>query len=165
MQRSTARVRTSHVGRLPSPKGWEDMPARLVSAGITDPPVIAAQVTRAIAEIVKRQVEVRINCIGAGEFWTARSLAHYTPLQRHRGAPRSTGRAADHPSLDPRARRISRFLCRHGPPERSSWCPARSRCHRSPRASSPAAQSNRGGGTYLPIARHLLRFLRTIRLF
>jgi hypothetical protein len=26
MQRSTTRIRTSHVGRLPSPKGWEDMP-------------------------------------------------------------------------------------------------------------------------------------------
>jgi hypothetical protein len=29
MQRSMTRIRTSHVGRLPSPKGWEDMPGRL----------------------------------------------------------------------------------------------------------------------------------------
>ena len=78
MQRSMARIRTSHVGRLPPPKGWEDMPGQLASAEITDPAVIAAQVTPAIAETVRRQVEVGIDCIGDGEFWTARSLAHYT---------------------------------------------------------------------------------------
>jgi len=78
MQRSTSRIRTSHVGRLPPPKGWEHTPARLAGAEITDPAVIAAQVTPAIAETVKRQVEVGIDCIGDGEFWTARSLAHYT---------------------------------------------------------------------------------------
>jgi methionine synthase II (cobalamin-independent) len=78
MQRSMTRIRTSHVGRLPPPKGWEDTPGRLASAEITDPAVIAAQVTPAIAETVKRQVETGIDCIGDGEFWTARSLAHYT---------------------------------------------------------------------------------------
>ena len=78
MQRSMTRIRTSHVGRLPPPKGWEDMPGRLGSAEITGPAVIAAQVTPAIAETVRRQVETGIDCIGDGEFWTARSLAHYT---------------------------------------------------------------------------------------
>jgi hypothetical protein len=39
------RIRTSHVGRLPPPKGWEEMPARLASAEITGSAVIAAQVT------------------------------------------------------------------------------------------------------------------------
>ena len=78
MQRSVTRIRTSHVGRLPPPKGWEDMPGRLASAETTDPAVIAAEVTPAIAETVKRQVEAGIDCIGDGEFWTARSLAHYT---------------------------------------------------------------------------------------
>src|SRR5262245_9969931 len=29
MKRNTTRIRTSHVGRLPPPKGFEDMPARL----------------------------------------------------------------------------------------------------------------------------------------
>jgi len=79
MQRSITRIRTSHVGRLPPPKGWEDMPGRLASAEITDSAVIAAQVTPAIAETVRRQVETGIDCIGDGEFWTARSLA---PLHR-----------------------------------------------------------------------------------
>src|SRR5262249_22046941 len=57
MRRNTTRIRTSHVGRVPPPKGWEDTPGRLASAEITDPAAIAAQVTPAIAETVKRQVE------------------------------------------------------------------------------------------------------------
>ena len=56
--------------RLPPPKGWEDMPARLASAEITDSAFIAAQVTPAIAETVRRQFETGIDCIGDGEFWT-----------------------------------------------------------------------------------------------
>ena len=58
------RIRTSHVGRLPPPKGWEDMPARLGAAEITDPSALAEQITPAIAETVKRQVETGIDCIG-----------------------------------------------------------------------------------------------------
>jgi len=46
-------------------------------AEITDPVVIAAKVTPAIAETVKKQIEAGIDCIGDGEFWTARNLAHY----------------------------------------------------------------------------------------
>ena len=53
MQRSMTRIRTSHVGRLPPPKGCEDMPGRLASAEITDPAVIAAQVIRPF--VVSRQ--------------------------------------------------------------------------------------------------------------
>jgi 5-methyltetrahydropteroyltriglutamate--homocysteine methyltransferase len=71
------RIRTSHVGRLPPPKGREEIPGPLAGAEITDPAVIARQVTPAIAETVRRQVEVGIDCIGDAEFWTARSLAHY----------------------------------------------------------------------------------------
>jgi len=78
MKQSLTHIRTSHVGRLPPPKGWEDMPARLANAELTDPASIAAEVTPAIAETVKKQVEAGIDCIGDGEFWTARSLAHYT---------------------------------------------------------------------------------------
>jgi 5-methyltetrahydropteroyltriglutamate--homocysteine methyltransferase len=78
MQQNTTRVRTSHVGRLPPPKAWEEMPARLANGEVTDPATIAAEVAPAIAETVKRQVEIGIDCIGDGEYWTARSLAHYT---------------------------------------------------------------------------------------
>jgi 5-methyltetrahydropteroyltriglutamate--homocysteine methyltransferase len=78
MQRSTNRIRTSHVGRLPPPKGWEDMPAQLANAAITDPTRIASEVVPAVAATVKRQVEIGIDCVGDGEFWTARTLSHYT---------------------------------------------------------------------------------------
>jgi len=54
------------------------MPARLASGQLTDSAVIVAQVTPAIAETVRRQVEAGIDCIGDGEFWTARTLDHYT---------------------------------------------------------------------------------------
>src|SRR6476619_2545070 len=60
MKKSLTRIRTSHVGRLPPPKGWEDMPARLANAELTDPAAIAAEVTPAIAETVKKQVEAGI---------------------------------------------------------------------------------------------------------
>src|SRR6202043_2261878 len=73
MRHSLTRIRTSHVGRLPPPKGWADMPARLAGAEITDPVVIAAKVTPAIAETVKKQIEAGIDCIGDGEIWKARS--------------------------------------------------------------------------------------------
>jgi 5-methyltetrahydropteroyltriglutamate--homocysteine methyltransferase len=77
MQKSTTRIRTSHVGRLPPPKGWEDMPARLANAEVIDSGEIASHVVPAIVETVKKQVEIGIDCINDGEFWTARSLAHY----------------------------------------------------------------------------------------
>lgn len=77
MQKSTTRIRTSHVGRLPPPKGWEDMPARLANAEVIDSSEITSHVVPAIAETVKKQVEIGIDCINDGEFWTARSLAHY----------------------------------------------------------------------------------------
>ena len=104
MRRSLTRIRTSHVGRLPPPKGWADMPARLAGAEITDPVVIAAKVTPAIAETVKKQIETAIDCIGDGEFWTARNLAHYaahfTGVEARTGGRyvkrRYLGRRSDH---------------------------------------------------------------------
>ena len=116
MRRSLSRIRTSHVGRLPPPKGWTDMPARLADAEITDPVVIAAKVTPAIAETVKKQIEAgnrlhRRRRILDG----TQSRPLCCPLHRCRGAPGSAGRAADDPALDPRARRISGFLWRLRP--------------------------------------------------
>jgi len=78
MQRSARRIRTSHVGRLPPPKGWEDMPARLANAEITDRAAIGAAVLPAVTETVRWQADIGIDCIGDGEFWTARTFAHYT---------------------------------------------------------------------------------------
>jgi 5-methyltetrahydropteroyltriglutamate--homocysteine methyltransferase len=77
MQKSATRIRTSHVGRLPAPKGWEDMPQRLANAEVTDHGDIVQRVVPAIAEVVKKQTAIGIDCIGDGEFWTARTLSHY----------------------------------------------------------------------------------------
>jgi 5-methyltetrahydropteroyltriglutamate--homocysteine methyltransferase len=77
MQKSATRIRTSHVGRLPPPKGWEDMPARLANGEVTDGAEIARRVVPAIAETVNKQVAIGIDCVNDGEFWTTRSLAHY----------------------------------------------------------------------------------------
>jgi 5-methyltetrahydropteroyltriglutamate--homocysteine methyltransferase len=78
MLKSTTRIRTSHVGRLPPPKGWEAVPAQLANAEITDPAALAARVVPAMAEIVRRQADIGIDCVGDGEFWTARTHSHYT---------------------------------------------------------------------------------------
>ena len=53
------------------------MPARLANAEVIDSGEIASHVVPAIAETVKKQVAIGIDCINDGEFWTARSLAHY----------------------------------------------------------------------------------------
>ena len=77
MQKNTTRIRTSHVGRLPAPKGFEDVPARLAEAKVTDRDEIERHVVPAIAETVKKQIDLGIDCINDGEFFTSRSAAHY----------------------------------------------------------------------------------------
>jgi 5-methyltetrahydropteroyltriglutamate--homocysteine methyltransferase len=59
MKASTERIRTSHVGKLPAPAGWE------------------TKVEPAVVEVVRRQLEIGIDCIGDGEFWTGRSFGAY----------------------------------------------------------------------------------------
>ncbi len=79
MQRSSNRIRTSHVGRLPTPKGWEDVPARLAGGDITSAEELSATVVPAIAEIVETQARIGIDCVNDGEFWTSRSsFSHLT---------------------------------------------------------------------------------------
>jgi 5-methyltetrahydropteroyltriglutamate--homocysteine methyltransferase len=53
------------------------MPARRANAEVVDRDEIAARVVPTIAETVRKQVEIGIDCINDGEFWTARNLAHY----------------------------------------------------------------------------------------
>jgi 5-methyltetrahydropteroyltriglutamate--homocysteine methyltransferase len=53
------------------------MPTRLANAEVVDRDEIAGRVVPAIAETVKKQVGIGIDCINDGEFWTARGLAHY----------------------------------------------------------------------------------------
>ena len=78
MRYNTDRIRTSHVGRLPAPKNFADMPARLARADVTDPQELDARVVPAVAEIVRHQVEVGVDIINDGEFWTSHGMSgHY----------------------------------------------------------------------------------------
>jgi 5-methyltetrahydropteroyltriglutamate--homocysteine methyltransferase len=74
MKRSADRIRTTHAGRLPVPAGCEDMPIRLFRGDKVDPAVIA----KGLDEVVRRQLDAGIDCIGDGEFWKARGFAYYS---------------------------------------------------------------------------------------
>jgi hypothetical protein len=56
MKNSVQRIRTSHVGRLPVPSGSEEIA------------LVAAQVVPVVADVVKREVEIGLDCIGDGEY-------------------------------------------------------------------------------------------------
>jgi 5-methyltetrahydropteroyltriglutamate--homocysteine methyltransferase len=78
MHYNTNRIRTSHVGRLPAPKNFSDMRARLARADVTDPKELDAQVVPVVAEIVRHQVEAGIDIVNDGEFWTIHGMTgHY----------------------------------------------------------------------------------------
>ena len=62
MQRSETSIRTSHAGKLPP-----------LSAAGRD----AAGTTRQVAEVVKKQVDIGIDCVGDGEFWNGRNFNYY----------------------------------------------------------------------------------------
>ena len=70
MKNSAHRIRTSHVGRLPTPPGFEEMAIRLVRGELSDEEV-AARVVPGVAGVLKRQVEIGLDCIGDGEYWSA----------------------------------------------------------------------------------------------
>jgi len=74
MKRSSDRIRTTHAGRLPVPPGCEDMPIRMFRGEKVDPAVIA----KGLDEVVRRQLDAGIDCIGDGEFWKARGFAYYS---------------------------------------------------------------------------------------
>lgn len=77
MKSSAVKIRTSHVGRLPAPAGFEDVQARLASTPglVTDE--TASRVEEAVAGIVKRQIEIGIDCIGEGELWSSYGFGYY----------------------------------------------------------------------------------------
>ncbi len=60
MQRSETAIRTSHAGRLP------------LVAPATD------EVSRQVAEVIKKQRQIGIDCVGDGEFWNGRNFQYYT---------------------------------------------------------------------------------------
>ena len=69
MKNSAQRIRTSHVGRLPVPSGFEEMALHLARGEVSDEEV-AARVVPGVADVVKRQVEIGLDCISDGEYWS-----------------------------------------------------------------------------------------------
>jgi hypothetical protein len=70
MKNSAQKIRTRHVGRLPVPQGFEQTALRLTRGEVGDEEV-AAQVVPVVADVVKRQVGIGLDCIGDGEYWAA----------------------------------------------------------------------------------------------
>jgi hypothetical protein len=58
------------VGRLPIPSGFEETAVRL-ARGEAGGEEVAAQVVPVVGDVVKRQVEIGLDCIGDGEYWSA----------------------------------------------------------------------------------------------
>jgi 5-methyltetrahydropteroyltriglutamate--homocysteine methyltransferase len=73
MKRSADKIRTTHAGRLPVPAGCEELPFRLYRGEAVDPAVIDA----GLAQVIDRQLDIGVDCIGDGEFWKARNIAYY----------------------------------------------------------------------------------------
>jgi hypothetical protein len=69
MKNSAQKIRTSHVGRLPVPQGFEQTALRL-TRGEVGGEEVAAQVVPVVADVVKRQVGIGLDCIGDGEYWS-----------------------------------------------------------------------------------------------
>jgi 5-methyltetrahydropteroyltriglutamate--homocysteine methyltransferase len=63
MQRSETSIRTTHAGRLPP----------LRASATTD----LAGLTGHVTEIVRKQVQLGIDCVGDGEFWNGRNFQYY----------------------------------------------------------------------------------------
>ena len=94
MKNSAQRIRTSHVGRLPVPSGFEETAPRL-ARGEVGGEEVAAQVVPVVADVVKRQVAIGVNCIGDGEYWSALDIRWFgVPLEPPdcSSSPIATGR-------------------------------------------------------------------------
>src|SRR6516165_3274752 len=91
MKNSAQRIRTSHVGRLPVPSGFEKTALRL-ARGEVGGEEVAAQVMPAVADVVKRQVEIGLDCIGDGEYWSAPDIRWFDQQM--------TGQRLDHWAFD-----------------------------------------------------------------
>jgi len=78
MQRSDTAIRTSHAGRLPpvgaaagSYSSWS--PRSTAGPSTEDTSLLIRQV----ADVIKKQVDLGISCVGDGEFWNGRNFAYY----------------------------------------------------------------------------------------
>jgi 5-methyltetrahydropteroyltriglutamate--homocysteine methyltransferase len=76
MKHSTQKIRTTHAGRLPNPPGFEEIAFRLARGEATQDEV-NTRVVPVVAEAVKRQVALGIDCVGDGEYWSGLGVKWY----------------------------------------------------------------------------------------
>ena len=80
MKNSARKIRTSHGGRLPAPDHFQDLPQRLTSWQPIPADEMTGKIEPAIAGIVKRQVEIGIDCVGDGEYWAGLGFPYWSQL-------------------------------------------------------------------------------------
>jgi len=122
MKRSTDRILTTHTGSLPRPRDLTTMLETLDAGNLPDPAAFEARVRRAVADVVRQQVEAGVDVVNDGE----QGKVGYSTYVRHRltgfgGQSAVPARAdwADFPEAAARAERrstVSRPAC-NGPIE------------------------------------------------
>jgi 5-methyltetrahydropteroyltriglutamate--homocysteine methyltransferase len=122
MKRSTDRILTTHTGSLPRPWDLTTQLEELDAGTISDPAVLQTRVRRAVADIVRQQVDAGVDIVNDGE----QGKVGYSTYVRHRltgfdGQSTVASRAdwADFPEAAARSERrttISRPAC-NGPIE------------------------------------------------
>ncbi|HEY7648847.1 MAG TPA: cobalamin-independent methionine synthase II family protein [Methylomirabilota bacterium] len=120
MKRSTERILTTHTGSLPRPDDLRALLETLDGGGPLDAAAFGARVRRAVADIVRKQVEAGLDVVNDGE----QGKVGYSTYVRHRltgfggqSAPGTRADWADFPEAAARAERrstVSRPAC-NGP--------------------------------------------------
>jgi 5-methyltetrahydropteroyltriglutamate--homocysteine methyltransferase len=78
MQRSETSIGTSHAGRLPPVGAAASNYASWSPRSSGGPPTEdAGLLIRQVADVIKKQVDIGISCVGDGEFWNGRNFAYY----------------------------------------------------------------------------------------
>ncbi|MBI3437010.1 MAG: hypothetical protein HY056_18320, partial [Proteobacteria bacterium] len=84
MKRSTDRILTTHVGSLIRPQALQDFLRALQEKRPLDDRAYARCLTDAVAEVVRRQVDIGIDIVSDGEFGKSISWSQYA-LERLSG--------------------------------------------------------------------------------
>ena len=113
MKRSTDRILTTHTGSLPRPRDLTTLLEALDAGTLPDPAAFEARVQRAVADVVRQQVEVGVDVVNDGE----QGKVGYSTYVRHRltgfgGQSAVPSRAdwADFPEAAARSERPSAIL-------------------------------------------------------
>ena len=98
MRRSVDQIRTTHTGSLPRPPDMLETLHQLAAGHSVDLAAYESALTQHVADIVKRQVEARINTVSDGEcskpsfqHYVAERLAGFEPRMPEGGLPVPTG--------------------------------------------------------------------------